>query len=135
MGRHFIPEIGVSIVTLNENPAFRSFNAGLQYRTHLLRINQRKIGAKCKGELIDLFVAPEYIYTPNNSFRMNENSYSLRYGLALHHYESGGSRRSRAWNTKLEAYHRNYFGNTTPIKHEFGIALRIQYFKTYDFLR
>ena len=135
VGRHFIPEIGATFVSVDQDATFRSLNAGLQYRTRLLKINERKRGAKCKFELLDLFVAPEYFHTPNQTFRLNQNTFALRYGLAIHHFESGGSKRSRAWLTKLEAYHRSYFGEINSGRREFGLALRIQYFKTYDFLR
>jgi len=135
IGRHFIPEIGATFVSVNQDAAFRSLNAAIQYRTRLLKIHERKRGAKCKLELLDLFVAPEYFYTPNESFRFDKNTYSLRYGLAIHHFETGGSKRSRAWLTKLEAYHRSYFGEISKGRREFGLALRIQHFKTYDFLR
>lgn len=134
-GRHFIPEVGATFVSVNQDATFRSLNAGLQYRTKLLKIHERKRGSKCKFELLDLFVAPEYFYTPIESFRFAKNTYSLRYGLAIHHFESGGSKRSRAWLTKLEAYHRTYFGEISSGRREFGLALRIQHFKTYDFLR
>ena len=135
IGRHLIPEIGATFVSVNQDANFRSFNAGLQYRSRLLKIHERKRGAKCKFELLDLFVVPEYIRTPNKSFRFDKNTFALRYGLAIHHFESGGSKRSRAWLTKLEAYHRSYFGEISSGRREFGLALRVQHFKTYDFLR
>lgn len=135
IGKHFIPEIGATFVSVNQDASFRSFNAGLQYRTKLLKIHERKRGAKCKFELLDLFVAPEYFRTPNESFRFDENTFALRYGLAIHHFETGGTKRSRAWLTKLEAYHRTYFGEISSGRREFGLALRIQHFRTYDFLR
>lgn len=135
IGRHLIPEIGATFVSINQDASFRSFKAAIQYRTRLLKIHERKRGAKCKFELLDLFVAPEYFYTPNESFRFGKNTCSVRYGLAIHHFETGGSKRSRAWLTKLEAYHRTYFGEISKGRREFGIALRIQHFKTYDFLK
>jgi hypothetical protein len=135
IGKHFIPELGANFVSIDQEAAFRSLNAGLQYRTRLLKINERKRGAKCKMEILDLFAAPEYFYTPNESHRLEKNTYAMRYGIALHHFETGGFKRSRAWLTKIEAYHRTYFGYENPKRREFGIALRIQFFKTYDFLR
>ena len=134
-GRHFLPEIGATFASVNNTATFRSVNAGLQFRKRLLKINERKRGAKCKFEILDLFIVPEYFYTPNETFHFDNNTYALCYGLAIHHFESGGSKRSRAWSTKLEAYHRSYFGEISLGRREFGLALRIQHFKTYDFLR
>ena len=72
---------------------------------------------------------------PVRDTNTNQSQFSIRYGLGLYHVESGGSKRSRAWLTKVEAYHRTYIGGTQDLPHEFGIALRVQHFKTYDFLR
>lgn len=135
LGGYVIPELGVSIVAKGDDFIFQSLTSAIQFRKRILKINERKRGAKCMGEIIDFFIAPEYFYTPNEQFNLAKNTFSARYGLAIHHYQTGGSKRARAWNTKFEAYHRSYFEDQTPIRNEFGIALRIQYFKTYDFLR
>ena len=134
-GGYVIPEIGVSFVAMGDDMLFQSFTGAIQFRKRLLKINERKRGAKCIGEIIDIFVAPEYFHTPNNNINLDKNTFSARYGLAIHHYQSGGSKRARTWNTKLEAYHRTYFEEQAPLRNEIGVALRIQYFKTYDFLR
>jgi len=80
-------------------------------------------------------VTPEYRYSFENKRTETQNQFSVRYGLGLYHVESGGSKRARAWVTKVEVYHRNYFGNYSPSPYEFGLGLRIQHFKTYDFLK
>ena len=135
-GSYLIPEVGLTFRSNNDLWSFSGINAALQVRKRALKLNSRKKGGKCKMELVDVFVAPEFfaIQTENTRPAFPNHSFALRYGLALHHFESGGSRRNKAWNTKLEVYHRNYFNENQPIKHEFGIALRVIHFRTYDFL-
>lgn len=134
IGGYVIPEVGASFVANGDDIVFQSLTGAIQFRKRILRINERKRGAKCIGEIIDIFVAPEYFHTPNNNFNLDKNTFSARYGLAIHHYQTGGSKRAKTWNTKLEAYHRTYFEEQAPLRNEFGVALRIQYFKTYNFL-
>ncbi len=135
IGGYVIPEFGAAFTSVGDDILFRSVTGAIQFRKRILQINERKRGRACVGEIVDLFLAPEYFYTPNNTFGFEKNTYSARYGLAIHHYKTGGGKRSRSWNTKLEAYHRTYFEEQSPLRNEFGLALRIQYFKTYDFLR
>jgi hypothetical protein len=137
-GKYAVPEIGITLAAPSAtglNPTFEGLFTGLQLRKNLIKINQRKHGAKCKAELLECFVTPEYRYSLNEIRNTNQSQFSIRYGLGLYHVESGGSKRSRAWLTKVEAYHRNYMGGVQAQPHEFGLALRIQHFKTYDFLR
>lgn len=137
-GKYAVPELGFSLAaptSLGQNPTFTGLFTGLQLRKNLFKINERKHGAKCKAELIECFVTPEYRLNFNEARNANAGQFALRYGLGLYHVQSGGSKRSRAWVTKVEAYHRNYFGGAQTLPHEFGLALRIQHFKTYDFLR
>lgn len=132
----FIPEVGLTLRNSNNLWSFSGINTALQFRKRALTLNSRKRGSKCKMELLDVFVAPEFFAMQPSNVRPTfpNHSFAIRYGLALHHFETGGSKRNRAWNTKFEVYHRNYFNENQPIKHEFGIALRIIHFKTYDFL-
>lgn len=135
IGGYVIPEFGASFTSVGDDVLFRSLTGAIQFRKRILKINERKRGRACIGEIIDLFVAPEYFHTPSNTFGFEKNTFAARYGLAIHHYQTGGNKRSRSWNTKLEAYHRTYFEELAPLRNEFGLALRIQYFKTYDFLK
>jgi hypothetical protein len=137
-GKYAVPEIGITLAapaSAGLNPTFQGLFTGLQLRKILIKINQRKHGAKCKAELLEGFVTPEYRYNLNTIRNSNQQQFSVRYGLGLYHVESGGSKRAKAWVTKVEAYHRTYIGGTQDLPHEFGIVLRIQHFKTYDFLR
>jgi hypothetical protein len=137
-GKYAVPEIGITLAAPSStglDPTFEGLFTGLQLRKNLIKINQRKHGAKCKAELLECFVTPEYRYSLNDIRNSNQSQFSVRYGLGLYHVESGGSKRAKAWVTKVEAYHRTYIGGTQDLPHEFGIALRIQHFKTYDFLR
>lgn len=135
-GSYIIPEVGLTLRNSNNLWSFSGINTALQFRKRALTLNSRKRGSKCKMELLDVFVAPEFFAMQPSNVRPTfpNHSFAIRYGLALHHFETGGSKRNRAWNTKFEVYHRNYFNENQPIKHEFGIALRIIHFKTYDFL-
>jgi hypothetical protein len=136
-GSYVIPEVGLTFRNCDEIYSFAGINAALQFRKRALKLYVRKRGAKCKMELLDVFAAPELFAIQPKFTRpaFPNHSFALRYGLALHHFESGGSRRNKAWNVKLEVYHRNYFNAIQPIKHEFGIALRVLHFRTYDFLK
>ena len=137
-GKYAVPEIGITLAAPKAtglNPTFEGLFTGLQLRKNLIKINQRKHGAKCKAELLECFITPEYRYSLNEMRNSNQSQFAVRYGLGLYHVESGGSKRSKAWVTKVEAYHRNYLGGVQAQPHEFGVALRIQHFKTYDFLR
>lgn len=135
-GSYIVPEVGLTLRNSNNLWSFSGINTALQFRKRALTLNSRKRGSKCKMELLDVFVAPEFFAMQPSNVRPTfpNHSFAIRYGLALHHFETGGSKRNRAWNTKFEVYHRNYFSENQPIKHEFGIALRIIHFKTYDFL-
>ena len=136
-GSYVIPELGITFRRNNDLWSYTGVNAAVQFRKRALKINSRKRGAKCKMELLDVFVAPELFAIQPKFTRpaFPNHSFALRYGLALHHFESGGSRRNKAWNVKLEVYHRNYFNAIQPIKHEFGVALRVLHFRTFDFLK
>lgn len=137
-GKYTIPEFGISIArpsAIGLNPSVTGIFTGVQFRKNLIKINERKHGAKCKAEVIEGFFTPEFRYNFDPLRTASQNQFSLRYGLSLYHIESGASKRARAWVTKIEVYHRNYLGATNANPHEFGIALRIQYFKTYDFLK
>jgi hypothetical protein len=137
-GKYAVPEFGFSLAaptSIGQNPTFTGLFTGLQLRKNLFKINERKHGAKCKAELIECFITPEYRLQVNEARNASAGQFSVRYGLGLYHVQSGGSKRSRAWVTKVEAYHRNYFGGAQTLPHEFGLALRIQHFKTYDFLK
>ena len=68
IGGYMIPEAGVSFVSAGEENVFQSATGAIQFRKRILKINARKRGAKCMGEIIDLFVAPEYFYSPNNKW-------------------------------------------------------------------
>lgn len=136
-GKYFVPEIGMTISTpsIVKTPTFESLFTGVQIRKNLFKINQRKVGAKCKSEVLECFLVPEYTYLWNMGRNIDQSKVSIRYGLGLYHLESGGSKQSRAWVTKIECYHRYQLGSRSIFPHEFGIGLRIQHFKTYDFLR
>jgi hypothetical protein len=138
IGKYALPELGLSLAaptSFGQNPKFIGLFSGILLRKNLFKINERKHGAKCKAELIECFITPEYRLYFNEARHQNAGQFSVRYGLGLYHVESGGSKRSRAWLTKVEVYHRNYFNGAQTLPHEFGLALRIQHFKTYDFLR
>jgi hypothetical protein len=137
-GKYAVPEIGIALAsptTIGQNPTIAGLFTGLQLRKNLFTINERKHGSKCKAEVVECFVTPEYQLSFNNARNANTGQFAVRYGLGLYHVQSGGSKRSRAWVTKVEAYHRNYLGGPQALPHEFGVALRIQHFQTYDFLR
>ncbi len=55
-GKYFVPEIGMTIST----PSFESLFTGVQIRKNLFKITQRKVGAKCKSEVLECFIVPEY---------------------------------------------------------------------------
>jgi hypothetical protein len=138
LGKYTIPELGLAIKgpeAYGLNPTMTGVFSNIHFRKNLFVINQRKHGAKCKAEVLECFVTPEYRYSFENKRTETQNQFSVRYGLSLYHVESGGSKRSRAWVTKFEVYHRNYVGNYSPAGNEFGVGLRIQHFKTYDFLK
>ena len=134
-GRYTLPELGVKAVSQESGLQINSLYAGVQFRKNLIKLNERKKGAKCKLEILEGFVTPEFNYYLSNTASAKPAPFSLRYGLGLYHVESGGSKRSRAWATKVEVYHRSYIQTSSPYQQEFGVALRIQHFKTYDFLK
>jgi len=134
-GRYTIPELGFKAQSNNGAMEPFSLYTGIQFRKNLIKLNTRKKGAKCISELLEGFITPEYQYFLPNSTSNTQSPFSIRYGLGLYHAESGGSKRSRAWATKVELYHRSFIHAPVPSQNEFGIALRIQHFKTYDFLK
>ncbi|MFM7387423.1 MAG: hypothetical protein ACKO5L_04625, partial [Bacteroidota bacterium] len=138
---YFEPEIGLRATLPLAAPADNSqmhnvyLTAGLNVRKSLFPINQRKKGRSCRGEIIEIFAAPEYNYLiKSNTDRFDQGQFSLRTGLGIFHYQTGFSKRSKAWNMKVQFYYRYVPGpitNTMSIKNEFGIQLRIFKFKTY----
>lgn len=142
---YFEPEIGLRATLPLAAPADNSqmhhvyLTTGLNIRKSLFPINQRKKGRSCRGEIIEIFVAPEYNYLiKSNTDRYDIGQFSLRTGLGIFHYQTGFSKRSKAWNVKAQVYFRYVPGpisNTMSIKNEFGIQLRIFKFKTYDFVK
>jgi len=74
----------------------------------------------------------------SNTDRYDKGQFSVRTGLGIFHYQTGYSKRSKAWNVKAQVYFRYVPGpitNTMSIKNEVGVQLRIFKFKTYDFLK
>jgi hypothetical protein len=134
-GRYAVPEIGIKAQSHVNGLEINALYAGIQFRKNLVKLNERKKGAKCKLEMLEGFVTPEFNYYLAQSASSEQAPFSIRYGLGLYHVESGGSKRSRSWATKMEVYHRSYLDPTIPYRQEFGVALRIQHFKTYDFLK
>jgi hypothetical protein len=134
-GRYTIPELGFKAQSNNGAMEPFSLYTGIQFRKNLIKLNTRKKGAKCMAELLEGFVTPEFQYVLPNTNIQTQAPFSIRYGLGIYHAESGGSRRSRTWETKVEVYHRNFLGGPTANQQEFGVALRIQHFKSYDFLK
>ena len=146
IGKYAVPELGIKVsqnALQNNSAQIEGLFADVHFRKNLLKLNQRKKGAKCKAEVLECFITPEYHYLFNAARIQDKNQVALRYGLGLYHLESGGSKKSRAWLTKVEVYHRNNLVqlqnslnlSPAPLNNEFGIALRIQHFKTYDFLK
>ena len=141
----FEPEIGLrSSLPLNSssdiNPMQQLYlTGGLNIRKSLFPINQRKVGRSCRGEIIEIFAAPEYNFLlKSDNERIDQGQFSLRTGLGIFHYRTGFSKRSKAWNVKAQVYYRYVPGpltNTMGIKNEFGVQLRIFKFKTYDFFK
>jgi len=141
---YFEPEIGLRATLPLAAPADNSqmhhvyLTTGLNIRKSLFPINQRKKGRSCRGEIIEIFAAPEYNYLiKSNTDRYDKGQFSVRTGLGIFHYQTGFSKRSKAWNVKAQFYFRYVPGpitNTMSIKNEFGIQLRIFKFKTFDFV-
>ena len=142
---YFEPEIGLRatlpLATPTDNSQMHNvyLTAGLNVRKSLFPINQRKKGRSCRGEIIEIFAAPEYNYLiKSNSDRFDQGQFSLRTGLGIFHYQTGFSKRSKTWNVKAQVYFRYVPGpitNTMSIKNEVGVQLRIFKFKTYDFVK
>jgi hypothetical protein len=142
---YFEPEIGLRATLPLKAPSDNTqlhnvyLSAGLNLRKSLFKINERKVGRSCRGEIIEIFAAPEYhMLIKSQTDRYDVGQFSLRAGLGLFHYQTGFSRRSKAWNVKAQFYFRYVPGpitNTMSIKNEFGIQLRIFKFKTYDFVK
>jgi hypothetical protein len=142
---YFEPEIGLRATLPLKAPSDNTqlhnvyLSAGLNLRKSLFKINERKVGRSCRGEIIEIFAAPEYhVLVKSQTDRYDVGQFSLRAGLGLFHYQTGFSRRSKAWNVKAQFYFRYVPGpitNTMSIKNEFGIQLRIFKFKTYDFVK
>jgi len=141
---YFEPEIGLRATLPLAAPEDNSqmhhvyLTTGLNIRKSLFPINQRKKGRSCRGEIIEIFAAPEYNYLiKSNTDRYDKGQFSVRTGLGIFHYQTGFSKRSKAWNVKAQFYFRYVPGpitNTMSIKNEFGIQLRIFKFKTFDFV-
>ena len=139
---YFEPEIGLRATLPLAAPADNSqmhhvyLTTGLNIRKSLFPINQRKKGRSCRGEIIEIFAAPEYNYLiKSNTDRYDRGQFSVRTGLGIFHYQTGFSKRSKAWNVKAQVYFRYVPGpitNTMSIKNEFGIQLRIFKFKTFN---
>lgn len=134
-GRFVLPELGIKAESQVNGLAINALYAGIQFRKNLVTLNKRKKGAKCIMEILEGFITPEFNYYLSRNTLAFQSPFSIRYGLGLYHVESGGSKRSRAWATKIEVFHRSYLHSTIPYQQEFGVALRIQHFKTYDFLK
>jgi hypothetical protein len=145
MFRYFEPEIGLRatlpLQAPNDNTQMHNvyLSFGLNLRKSLFTINQRKKGRSCRGEIIEVFVAPEYNYlVKSNTDRYDQGQFSVRGGLGIFHYQTGFSKRSKTWNLKAQMYFRYVPGpltNTMSIRNEFGVQLRIFKFKTYDFVK
>ena len=141
----FEPEIGFrttlpfTATSDLSTPKNTYITAGLNLRKSLFPINQRKKGRSCRGEIIEIFAAPEYnLLVKSNSQRYDVGQFSLRTGLGIFHYRTGFSKGSKAWNVKAQVYFRYVPGpvtNTMSIKNEFGVQLRLFKFKTYDFVK
>lgn len=142
---YFEPEIGLRATLPLKAPSDNTqlhnvyLSAGLNLRKSLFKINERKVGRSCRGEIIEIFAAPEYhVLVKSQTDRYDVGQFSLRAGLGLFHYRTGNSKRSASWNMKAQFYYRYVPGpltNTMSIKNEFGIQLRIFKFKTYDFVK
>jgi len=142
---YFEPEIGLRVTLPLKAPTDNTqmhnvyLTAGLNLRKSLFPINQRKKGRSCRGEIIEVFAAPEYNYLiKSNTDRYDQGQFSIRGGLGIFHYQTGFSKMSKAWNVKAQFYFRYVPGpltNTMSIKNEFGVQLRIFKFKTYDFVK
>ena len=85
-GKYAVPEIGITLAAPSAsglNATFEGLFIGLQLRKNLIKINQRKHGAKCKAELLEYFVTPEYRYSLNEIRNSKQSQFSIRYGLGL----------------------------------------------------
>ena len=135
----FEPEIGFrttlpfTATSDLSTPKNTYITAGLNLRKSLFPINQRKKGRSCRGEIIEIFAAPEYnLLVKSNSQRYDVGQFSLRTGLGIFHYRTGVSKGSKAWNVKAQVYFRYVPGpvtNTMSIKNEFGVQLRLFIFR------
>ncbi len=142
---YFEPEIGLRASLPLAAPSDNSqthnvyLTAGLNVRKSIFTINQRKKWRSCRGEIIEIFAAPEYNYLiKSNTDRYGKSQFSFRTGLGIFHYQTGFSKRSKAWNVKAQVYFRYVPGpitHTMSIKNEFGVQLRIFRFKMYDFVK
>ncbi len=140
----FEPEIGLrATLPLKSSNDFTQphnvyLTTGLNIRKSLFPIYQRKVGASCRGEMIEIFAAPEYNFLlKSHTDRYDLGQFSVRAGLGLFHYQTGFSRSNKAWQVKAQVYYRYVPGpltNTMSIKNEFGVQLRIFKFKTYDYV-
>lgn len=141
---YFEPEVGLrftnpSLSTTNFSQSQNLYlTTGLNFRKSLFPIYQRKVGRSCRGEMLELFAAPEYsILVKSNTDRYDIGQFSIRAGLGLFHYQTGFSKSNKAWQVKAQVYYRYVPGPVTAsmsIKNEFGIQLRIFKFKTFDFV-
>ena len=142
--RYIEPEIGlraslpISASADNNQMDNVYITSSLNFRKSLMAINQRKKGRSCRGEVLEIFVAPEYhVLIKSQTNRYDVGQFSLRGGFGIFHYQTGNSKRIKSWNVKGQLYYRYVPGPVTSsmsIKNEFGIQLRIFKFKTYDFV-
>lgn len=142
MLHYFEPEIGLRASLANgslEQNKSLHFTSALNVRKSIFRIFERKRGRSCRGEVIEVFVAPEYnLLLKSSTDRMDKGQFSIRGGLGIFHYQTGFSKRSKAWNVKAQCYYRYVPGpitSTQSIQNEIGVQLRIFRFKTYDFVK
>jgi hypothetical protein len=143
LGHYILPEIGYrqqtndvfrsNISPLNDRSHF--IQTGMTFRKKILKINERKAGRSCQAELIELFVTPEFFgRIPKESENLKFNS-AIRAGLGIYHFQTGFSRFSKMFQIKLEGYYRHNLSKDPIIPNEFGLQLRLQKFKVYDFTK
>ncbi|NBV08555.1 MAG: hypothetical protein EBR91_08375 [Flavobacteriia bacterium] len=143
--KYFEPEIGVrtTFPLATESNLFTPkhfyLDGALNIRKSLCVLNERKKGRSCRGEVLEIFVAPEYhILLKNSTARNDIGQGSIRAGLGLFHYQTGFSKRNKTYTLKIQCYYRWVPGPKTvtqTIGNEWGVQLRLFKFKTYDFVK
>ncbi|NBU73048.1 MAG: hypothetical protein EBS53_16675, partial [Bacteroidetes bacterium] len=111
--RYIEPEIGlraslpISASADNNQMDNVYITSSLNFRKSLMAINQRKKGRSCRGEVLEIFVAPEYhVLIKSQTNRYDVGQFSLRGGFGIFHYQTGNSKRIKSWNVKGQLYYR-----------------------------